>query len=142
MKKFLLFALALFIGAGLYAIPDEPVPSNRTAYSWHTVTLVDYKPGAEESARELIQKFESASEAAGTSKPQIHWFDSGKYDLVITWNLVNSPASDEWTWSPEGEDWLKALVSQEGSEEAAKKVQEEYRSLVASSVTNVARKAK
>jgi hypothetical protein len=142
MKKFLLFAFTLFIGAGLSARADEPVPSNHSSYSWHTVTLVDYKPGTEESVKQLIQKFESASLAAGTIKPQIHWFESGKYDLVITWNLQNSPASDQWTWSPEGEDWWTALVSQEGSEEAAKKVQEEYNSLIASSVTNVARKAK
>lgn len=142
MKKFLLFAIALFITAGLSAHPDEPVPSNHSAYSWHTVTLVDYKPGTEESAKQIIQKFESASLAAEMGKPDMHWFETGKYDLVITWNLKTSPAKDQWTWSPEGENWWNALVSQEGSAEAARKLQEEYNALIASSVTNVARKAK
>jgi hypothetical protein len=142
MKKILLFTFALFIGTGLFARPDEPVPTNHSSYSWHTVTLVDFKPGTEESAKQLIQKFESATSLAGTKKPSIHWFESGKYDLVITWNLENSPSNDKWTWSPEGEDWWKALVSQEGSAEAAEKLQEDYSSMVASSVTNVSRKAK
>jgi hypothetical protein len=142
MKKFLLFTFALLTGAVLSAHPDEPIPANHTSYSWHTVSLVDFKPGTTESAKELIQKFESATMAAGSVKPQIHWLDSGKYDLIVTWNLENSPASDQWTWSPEGELWWKALVSQEGSVEAAKNLQEEYSLLIASSVTNVARKAK
>ena len=142
MKNFALFVSALFISASVFAHPDEPIPSDPSSYSWHTVTLVDYKPGTEESARQLIEKFESASLAAGTASPVIHWFENGKYDLVVTWNLDKSPTNDKWTWNPEGEDWLKALAAQEGSMEAAKKVQEDYQALVASSVTNIARKAK
>jgi hypothetical protein len=142
MKKFSLFVSALFIGAGLFAHPDEPVPPEDASYSWHTVTLIDYKPGTEESARRLVEKFESASKAAGTKAPVIHWFENGKYDLVVTWNLDKSPANDKWTWNPDSEEWWKALVAQEGSLEAARKVENEYNALVATSVTNVARKAK
>jgi hypothetical protein len=142
MKTFTLFVSLLFLSAGLFAHPDEPIPSDPSGYSWHTVIIVDYKPGTEESARQFIEKFKSASLAAGTAIPVIHWFENGKYDLVVTWNLDKSPSDDKWTWCPEGEDWLKALAAQEGSMEAARKVQEDYQALVASSVTNVARKAK
>lgn len=142
MKKFLVFTVAFFIGASLSARPDEPVPTNHSNYSWHTVTLVDYKPGMEESAKQLIQRFESASLAAGMSKPLMHWFETGKYDLVITWKLDNDPTDTQWTWSPETEEWWKALVTQEGSVEVAKRLQDEYHALIASSVTNLARKAK
>ena len=142
MKKLTLYVSTLCISAGLFAHPDEPIPSKNANYSWHTVTVVDYKPGMEESARQLIQKFESASVAAGTAQPVIHWFETGKYDLVVTWNLDKSPANDKWAWSPEGEDWLNALVAQEGSVEAAQQIQNDYTALIASSVTKVARKAK
>lgn len=142
MKNLAVFVSALFISAGLFAHPDEPIPSDPSSYSWHTVTLVDYLPGTEESARQLIKKFESASVSAGAAAPVIHWFETGKYDLVITWNLEKSPEKDQWTWSPDGESFLKALVAQEGSAEAARKIQDEYSALVASSVTRVARKAK
>jgi len=142
MKNLALFVSVLFLSAGLFAHPDEPIPSDPSSYSWHTVTVVDYKPGTEESVRQFIEKFESASLAAGTAAPVIHWFENGKYDLVITWKLEKSPTDDTWTWSPEGEDWLKALASQEGSVEAARKVQDDYQALIASSVTNISRKAK
>ena len=142
MKNLSLLVSVLFISAGLFAHPDEPTPPNHSNYSWHTVTLVDYMPGTEESARQLIKKFESASAAAGTQVPVIHWFETGKYDVVVTWNLEKSPEKDQWTWSPDGESFWKALVAQEGSAEAARKIQDEYSALVASSVTNIARKAK
>jgi hypothetical protein len=103
---------------------------------------VDYKAGTEETARQLISKFTSASEAAGTPAPVIHWFENGKYDLVVTWTLKNSPSKEQWTWSPQGESFWNALVAQEGSVEAARKVQDDYNALVASSVTNISRKAK
>lgn len=141
MKRLTLIVSALLISAGLFARLDEPNPPKHSNYSWHTVTLVDYLPGTEETARQLIAKFETASLASGAQVPVIHWFETGKYDLVITWKLESSPQTDEWTWSPEGESFLKALVEQEGSEEAATKLQDEYLSLIASSHTNIARRA-
>lgn len=141
MKRFTLIVSALLISAGLFARLDEPTSPKHSNYSWHTVTLVDYLPGTEETARQFIAKFETASVAAGTQVPVIHWFESGKYDLVITWNLESSPETDQWIWSPEGESFWKALAEQEGSMEAATKLQDEYRALVASSHTNIARRA-
>ena len=142
MKKFALFVSALVISAGLFAHPDEPTPPEHSSFSWHTVTLIDYKPGAEDSARELIKKFESATLSAGISLPVVHWFKNGKYDLVVTWTLDKSPESDQWTWSPDDENWWQALVAQEGSAEAASEVKNDYDALVASTVTKIARKAK
>ena len=142
MKKFALLVSALVISAGLFAHPDEPKPPANSHFSWHTVTLIDYKPGAEDAARELIKKFESATLSAGIALPVVHWFENGKYDLVVTWKLDKSPESDQWTWSPDNDNWWKALVAQEGSAEAASAVKDNYEALVASSVTKIARKAK
>jgi len=142
MKKFILFVAPLLIGSLLYAYTEEPIPENNSDVTWHTITVVDYKPGTENTARELIKKFESASLAAGTLSPVIYWFETGKYDLVVTWELQEKPADKKWSWSPEGKLWWSALVAQEGSEEAAKQVQNNYNELIASAVTNVARKAK
>jgi hypothetical protein len=142
MKKFALFVCALIFSSGLFVYSDEPVPSDPSNYSWHSVTLVDYKPGSEESAKQFIEKFEKASLAAGIALPVIHWFTNGKYDLVVTCKLDESPSSDQWVWSPDNDAWWKALVTQEGSVEAANKVQNDYNALVASSVTKVARTAK
>jgi hypothetical protein len=142
MKKFALLLTASAICALLLAHPDEPTPPEHSSFSWHTVTLIDYKPDAEDAAREMVKKFESATLSAGISLPVVHWFENGKYDLVVTWKLDKSPESDHWTWSPESETWWKAFVEQEGSAEAATQIKNNYEALVASSVTKIARKAK
>jgi len=142
MKKFIVFLAPLFISVLLSAHPEEPTPPVSTDVMWHTITVVDYKPGTVDEAKALIQKFETASETSGTTLPVIYWFESGKYDLVVTWKLKDGPADLKGKWSPDGETWWNALVAQEGSEEAAIKIQADYNELIASSVTSVARKAK
>lgn len=142
MKKILAFIAPLFISALLSAHPEEPTPPLRSDVMWHTITVIDYKPGTVDNAKELIQKFEAASEKAGIPSPVTYWFESGKYDLVVTWKLQEGPADLQGKWNPAGETWWKALVAQEGSEEAAKKLQSNYNALIASSHTSVARKAK
>jgi len=142
MKKIFLYVVPLFISVILYAHPEEPTPTDNSAIAWHSITVIDYKPGTVDAAKELIQKFESASLKAGTPSPVIYWFESGKYDLVVTWKLKEEPATPEGSWSPAGDRlWWEALVAQEGSEEAARHLQDNYNELIASSVTNVARKA-
>ena len=142
MKSTLVFIVSLMLGALHAAHAEEPKTEKKSEVVWHTITLVDYKPGTNETALSMIQKFESASRSAGTSSPVIHWLESGKYDLVITWKLNDGPADLKGRWSPDGEAWWNALVTQEGSEEAAEKLQSAYNDLIASSITSVARKAK
>jgi hypothetical protein len=142
MKKLFVFIVPLFISVLLYAHPDEPTPPGNKDVLWHTITVIDYKPGTTDAAKALIQKFETASETSGTSLPEIYWFESGKYDLIVTWKLPDGPADLQEKWSPAGEPWWSALVAQEGSEAAALKLQADYNELIASSVTSVARKAK
>ena len=142
MKKCFTLIVPLFISALLYAHPEEPTPPVNKDVIWHTITVVDYKPGTVNDAKALIQKFESASEKAGNSLPVIYWFDSGKYDLVVTWKLPDGPTDLQGKWSPDGASWWNALIEQEGSEEAALKLQAEYNELIASSLTRVARKAR
>lgn len=142
MKKTLTLIFSLFLSVLLFAHPDEPAPPPNSNIMWHTITVVDYKPGTENEARALIQKFESASKTAGASLPVIYWFESGKYDIVVTWILPEGPADLQEYWSPDGARWWSALVAQEGSEAAALRLQEQYKELIASSVTQVARKAR
>ena len=141
MKKILALIAPLFLSALLSAHPEEPTPSANKNVIWHSITMVEYKPGTADEARALIQKFEKAAQEAGTDLPVTHWFESGKYDLIVTWKLNDGVTDFQGKWSPHGEVWWRALVKLEGSEEAARKLQADYDNLVASSVTSVARRA-
>ena len=141
MKKLLALIAPLFLSTLLYAHPEEPTSGADSNVMWHSITMVEYKPGTADEARTLIQKFEAAAEESGTALPVIYWFESGKYDMILTWKLSDGETDFQGKWSPHGDAWWKALVNQEGSEEAARKLHAEYDNLVASSVTSVSRRA-
>ena len=143
MKKLFAFITPLLFSTILSAHTDNPLPpeGEDNKVSWHSVSMIDYKPGTLEEVKALLQKFETAAETAGTTLPDYYWFDSGKYDLVLTWKLKDGNTDFQGKWSPSGESWWKALVEQEGSEEAARKLQAHYDSLVESSHTTLARRA-
>lgn len=141
MKKILFLIIPLCLSALLYAHPDEPKQGESGKVVWHSITMIDYKPGTLDEVKSLIEKFEAASETSGTALPELYWFKSGKYDLIVTWKLQEGQADFQGKWSPYGESWWSALVEQEGSEEAATRLQSHYNELIDASVTTVARKA-
>lgn len=134
--------MVLFTGTLIFAQNEEPKAEKYSDVTWHTVTVIDFKPGKVVEAKEIIAKFQSAGAAAGTPGPVQYWFETGKYDMMVIWELKEGPSDLEWSWSPDGVKWWKSLVAQEGSEEAAKALQDRYSSLIASANTNVARKKK
>ena len=142
MKKFTLLVASLFISAVVFSQSEQPTPSKYTNVTWHTVSIIDFEPGKVADAKKIIEKFESASLKAQTPGPVVYWFETGKYDLVVIWELKEGPSDLEWSWSPDGVKWWNAFVAQEGSEEAAQKLQNEYNARVASTVKNIARKSK
>ena len=126
MKKLFAFIIPLVLTSLLSLLAEEPIPAKNNNVTWHSITMIEYKPGTVDEARILIQKFDAASEAAGTALPDTYWFESGKYDLIVTWKLNESNTDFEGKWSPHGETWWNALVELEGSEEAAAKLQTDY----------------
>jgi hypothetical protein len=143
MKKLFAFIAPLLFSTILYAYTDKPLPpaNEESKVSWHSVSMIDFKPGTLEEVKVLIRKFETAAKTAGTILPEYYWFESGKYDLVLTWKLKDGKADFQGKWSPCGDPWWKALVEMEGSEEAALELQAQYDSLVESSHTTLARRA-
>lgn len=130
-----------FIGTAVFAQDEKPAPKKHDA-TWHRVVLVEFKPGKVGEAKAIIKKYQSAGTDAGTPMPQQFWFETGSYDMMLIWDLKNGPSDLEWSWSPDGVKWWNAFVAQEGSEEAAEEVQENYSKLVAGSTSHILRKDK
>jgi hypothetical protein len=143
MKKLALLIPLLFMSVLIFSHPpDEPNPEKLSDVSWHSIRLLEFETGSLDEVKKIIQKFETASEAAGLSATSIRWFESGKYDLVVIWELDQEPIGSEWDWNPLADTWWNSFVAQEGSEQAAKLIQDQYQSMVTSTVTNIARKSK
>lgn len=141
MKKFAL--LLLFVGLGSFVFAqDDMKPMKYENSSWYRMTCVKYKAGKVGEAKKLIEKFVSAGETAGTPKPKQFWFVTGPYDMLLMWKMEGGPSDLEWKWDADGIKWWKAFIKQEGSEEAANKVQEQYDALVAGSKSEIVRQDK
>ena len=140
MKKIsLLLLVMLFIASGALA-QEEMKPTKYENVSWHQVVLVDYKPGKMKRAKEIIKLYEEAGKAAETKAPEMIWLMSGEYDLMLIWTLEDGPSEFEWKYSADGIKWWKVFVEQQGSKEAAEKIQAEYMDLVFSYTSYLARK--
>ncbi len=129
MKKLLVLALCLFTIQGLSAQEEEMKPQKFTNVDYFQVVYVKFLPGKIERAKEIISKFESAGEGI-MEAPQTHWFMTGEYDAMFVWHMKDGPAELEWKYSEEGIQWYQAFIKQEGSAEAAQKLNEEYVSLI------------
>ena len=86
MKKLALIAIAGLISSAVFAQTEEPKPSKYDA-TWHRLVLVDFKPGKVGEAKKIIEKYESAGEKAGTPGPQQYWMETGKYDMLLIWDM-------------------------------------------------------
>lgn len=139
MKKVALFVFVVFMSTALFAQSEEPAPKKHDA-TWHQVVHVKFKAGKVGEAKKIISRFQTAAAAAGTSTPNQYWYVTGSYDMMLIWDLKGGPSDLEWAWSPNGVKWWKAFVEQEGSEEAAQKLQDEYRSFIAGSTNQIIRK--
>ena len=140
MKK-----LALFVGALCFLISavlaqEEEKATKHENVTWHRVVKIDYKPGQVWRASEIIKMYEAAGKEAGTPGPEKYWFSSGKYDLMVIWKLDGGPADLEWSRSENNIKWKNALIKLQGSEEKVKEIQEEYRSLISSTTSEICRK--
>ena len=138
MKKLTLFVMLLAMCTMIFA-QDDMKPKKFENSTWHKVVLVKYKTGKTGEARKRIEKYEAAGQTAGTPGPETYWFVTGSYDMMLIWDMKDGPSELEWKWDAEGIKWWKAFVKQEGSEEAAEKIQDQYNSLVSGSTSHIVR---
>jgi len=137
--------LAVAAAFAMFAVPASaqdddggPITQGEDA-KYVTVTHVKFKPGKRERAMEIIaEHFVKATEAAGTPGPLgvIH-YQSGEWDMLAVWRLEGGMADLEWYRSADNIKWFAALAEQEGGEDAAGALLDEYRGLVDESETDI-----
>ena len=132
MKRIAIALLLLGISTMIFAQGEEMKPMKFEGSTWYEVNYIDFKPGTLEDVKKIIKKYESASEASGTQAPKLMWFLTGKYDALVIWKLEGGPSALEWMVHENGIKWYTAFVEQQGSVEAAQKLEKKFQSYVAS----------
>ena len=123
-------ALAALGAVGLLASPAiaQQEEEARTTYE---VRFLDLAPGADNEWAEMLEKhYAPARAAAGLPPVQVHWLVTGPWDIMLLLEMPDGMASMDTHNPASGAAFRKALLAQEGSEEAVRALNEKSRKLV------------
>lgn len=140
MKKLSVLLVVLFLGSSVVFAQEDVKPVKHENVTWHRIVLVNYKPGQVSRAKEIITQYEAAGDAANLKGPERYWMETGEYDLMMVWTMEGGPSDLEWDRSPNGIKWRNQMIKQLGSEEALKKLQQEYSGLIFNSTSYISLK--
>lgn len=114
------------------ALAQTTTEEPRTTYQ---VTMLKFAPGGADRWTELMQDhYAKAAKAAGLPETQVHWIMDGPWNIMLVRPMRRGMAALDAHDTPETAAYMKALAAQEGSEEAAKKINDEDEKLIADSM--------
>jgi hypothetical protein len=140
MKKLSLLLVVMIFCSSVVSAQEDVKPAKYENVTWHRIVLINYNPGQVSRAKEILTQYQSAGDAVNLKGPARYWMETGEYDLMLVWTMEGGPSDLEWDRSPNGIKWRAQMIKQLGSEEALKKLQQEYSSLISNSTSYISRK--
>ena len=139
MRRNLPFAVMLVLLLPAPAVAQELPTATKHDASWATAVDVDFKPGQEGAALDIVyDHLQPAAEAIGWNVLVIE-YETGEWDARYVLPLTDGPANLEWAVSQTGEGWWAELARREGGAEAAFAMWQEYLDKVARVQSNIIR---
>lgn len=121
-------ALAALAFVTVPALAQEEPEEQRTTYE---IRFLDLAPGADGEWMETMEKhYLPARAAAGLPTPEVHWITAGPWDIMMLLEMPDGMATMDSHNPRLGVAFRKALLAQEGSEEAVKALNEKSSKLV------------
>lgn len=142
MYRKLVIAIAAAIAVGLSAFSTvasaQEEPQKRENVRYYRVVHLDFKPGHNQAAWAILYgKIAPAVTSMGRNFVALDW-ESGRWDSTLYIALEEGYGTLEYADSPQSQAFRAALAEQEGGEEAAQAVLDEWMSHIASSSQAVA----
>ena len=130
----------LMVGAAAASMAFTAAPvlaqDEEEARTTHRIEYIDLADGAGERWTELGEKyFGPATDAAGQKRPTIHWLMTGRWDVMLIFEMPRGMEMLDSHNPPERTAWREAFIKIAGSEEEARKIWEEDAKLVKDSMT-------
>jgi hypothetical protein len=142
MIRTISIALTAALAVMLWAVPNvasaQDEIQKRENVDYFRVIHFDFKPGHNDAAWEILyEKIGPAVRAAGREFIALDW-ESGPWDSSVYIILEEGYGSLEYATSPGSAAFMASLARQEGGEEAARKVMDEWTSHIDNSSRAVA----
>ena len=110
--------------------------AENSRYWW--VEMVKFLPGKRDRAGELVeQHFAPVDKEIGAQVIDVH-MTTGEWDYITLFPMTGGPGDIAWSTSPDEVKFMNALAKRVGGMAAARKLTDEFDSLVARRETHVA----
>ena len=131
------FAIAVGVAsATLFAAPAPVIAQELKAereenVTYYRIEMVKFHHGKRARAAELVDKyFAPADRDVGGTVVDLHLM-TGDWDFITMFPMTGGPADLTYTTSPDDVRWMTALRKRAGGADAAKKLTDEWDTLVA-----------
>ncbi len=132
LKKLMIIAAAAFCASALPATTyaqDADVELSKV--DWYRVSMVKWKPGKAERAHEITEMYQKIDKQLGRTGYMHFHMSTGEWNSIVVFPMRNGIAAMGWANNPDGKEWYDAFVKSVGGEDEAKKIFEEFDSLIA-----------
>jgi hypothetical protein len=142
MKSFVMAAVvaSTVVGNGALAqSTNNDLKAERAQnLSYWYVDMVKFKPGKRQRASELVEQyFRPIDQEMGGQSIDIH-MGTGEWDYITLFPMPGGPVDLTWLTSPDDVRFMNLLAKRAGSMEAARKIVDEWESLVARQEDHIA----
>jgi len=128
---------ALWIPVGAASAQELKAERAQNVRYWW-VEMVKFHAGKRDRAGELVEQyFAPVDKEMGGQDIDIH-MTTGEWDFITLFPMTGGPADISWLTSPDEVKFMNLLAKRAGGMDAAKKLTDEWDTLVAKRVVNVA----
>ncbi|MDX1545055.1 MAG: hypothetical protein R3214_14025 [Christiangramia sp.] len=108
---------------------------------WVSMSYIKFKPMKQDAAMEIIENyFAKADQDAGIEAPTVYHFATGRYDMLVVWNMTEGVETLNYKTTPEDAKWMNSMAKIAGGPDKAMAKVEEFMTYVEEWENTLARK--
>ncbi|MCB7482457.1 hypothetical protein [Christiangramia sediminis] len=134
-------ALLVFLIAGNLSFGQEMKAEKYENPQWVSMASIKFKPMKKDAAMEIIHNyFAKADEDAGIKPPTAFHFVTGKYDMLVIWEMPEGIETLNYKMTPEDVKWMSSMAKIAGGQDKAMAKLDEFMTYVETWDNSIARK--
>lgn len=142
MKSLKILLAGLFLMSTMqFASAQEMTAKKYENPNWVHMVYIKYKPMKKSPAMSVVEEyFVKADQNAGINPPTVYHFATGKYDMLVVWEMKEGVETLNYEMTPDDVKWMQEMAKIAGGQDKAMSKMEEFYSYVEDWETSIARK--
>ncbi|MGA8853688.1 MAG: hypothetical protein WB492_05885 [Christiangramia sp.] len=134
-------AVLVFLFATSFSFSQEMKAEKYENPTWVTMAYIKFKPMKKDAAMGIVENyFAKADEDAGIDPPTTYHFPTGKYDMLVIWEMKEGLETLNYKMTPDDVKWFASMAKVAGGQDKAMAKLDEFMSYVEEWDNTLARK--